>query len=66
MCRCFNCGSTEVSWQNDYDYQDLGCDGEVIIHKYICKNCEAEIWYFCRFDNDRNKEHQKRMYKDGD
>ena len=56
MYKCFNCGSSVVSWESDYDFQALGYETEGIAHQYICKNCGAEIWYLCRFDENDNKE----------
>ena len=39
---CFECGSTELIWENDYSYEDCGLDGEGIVHFYHCNKCRAE------------------------
>lgn len=45
MFECFHCGERKVVWQNDYDYEDLGYDGQGIVHMCTCSNCGAEIEY---------------------
>ena len=45
MYECFHCGERAVIWQNDYDFEDYGIDGDGIIHDLRCSNCGARITY---------------------
>lgn len=40
-----NCLERAVIWDNDYDYEDLGYEGEGIVHLLHCTNCGAEVEY---------------------
>lgn len=40
--KCFICGS-EVRWNSDFDYEDLGIEGVGIVHIYSCPQCGADI-----------------------
>lgn len=42
---CFHCGHRSVIWDCDYDYGDLGYDGEGIVQMLHCENCGAHIEY---------------------
>lgn len=55
MANCFHCGE-EVVWDNDFTYEDLGYEGEGIIHMCHCPNCGAEIEYRIPLDNDEEDE----------
>ena len=52
MCECFHCGARSVIWDSDFDFWDIGYEGEGIVHFCHCENCGAEIEYYIRFDND--------------
>ena len=39
--KCFLCGH-KVMWQSDYDFEDFGCDGEGIVHTFVCSHCGAD------------------------
>ena len=43
--KCWHC-NTEVIWDCDYDFDDIGYDGYGIVSVFHCPNCEAE--YECR------------------
>ena len=45
MYECFHCGHRAVIWQNDYDYSDMGYEGEGIVHTLHCSKCGADIEY---------------------
>lgn len=42
---CFHCGSRSVIWDCDYDFDDLGYDGEGIVQMLHCENFGANIEY---------------------
>ena len=42
---CFHCCTNSVIWDNDFDYEDFGYEGEGIVHICHCTNCGAEIEY---------------------
>ena len=42
MLKCYLCNG-EVSWQADDAFEDYGYEGEGIIHRYVCRECGAEI-----------------------
>ena len=39
--RCFLCGGRCI-WQNDFDLEDCGYEGQGIVHFYTCSKCGAE------------------------
>ena len=45
MFECFNCLHRTVVWSADYDFEDLGYEGEGIVHMCRCIHCGAEIEY---------------------
>lgn len=45
MFECFHCGSRSVIWDNDFDFEDFGYEGEGIVHICHCTNCGSEIEY---------------------
>ncbi len=46
MFECFHCLSKSVIWDNDFTYEDVGMDGEGIVHMLHCENCGATIEYY--------------------
>lgn len=52
MYECFNCHKKTVGWVGDYDFSDLGYDGEGIVSIYHCSNCEADIEYAIPFEEE--------------
>lgn len=45
MYQCFHCGINAVVWDNDFSFEDIGLDGEGIVHMCHCTNCGAVITY---------------------
>lgn len=45
MYQCFHCLQNSLVWQNDFDYEDFGYEGEGIVHILICSNCNSEVEY---------------------
>lgn len=40
MPNCIMCGA-ELIWQNDYDFEDYGIEGEGVVSTWDCPNCGA-------------------------
>lgn len=47
---CFHCGG-EVIWSGDFSFDDYGMGGDGVIHELYCKDCGAEITYYCKEDD---------------
>ena len=45
MYECFHCGCKTVVWQSDFSYEDMGYEGDGIVHICQCSHCGAEIEY---------------------
>lgn len=45
MYDCFHCGEKAVSWDADFDPDDLGYEQQGVIHELHCNNCGANIIY---------------------
>lgn len=43
MYECFHCGNRLVVWDSDFDFSDLGYEGDGIVHFCHYVNCGAEI-----------------------
>lgn len=54
MYQCFNCLSMSVIWDNDFDFEDFGLDGDGIVHVCHCTNCGAEIYYYVTLEKGEN------------
>ena len=50
MYQCFHCLSYSVIWDNDFNLEDMGYEGDGIVHICHCANCGAEIQYIVRTD----------------
>ena len=48
MYECFHCLKKAVIWDCDYNLEDIGEEGEGIVHECHCTNCGAEIRYILR------------------
>ena len=48
MANCISCGH-ELVWQNDFDFEDYGCEGDGIVSVWYCPNCGAmhEVYISC-------------------
>lgn len=51
MYQCFHCGTNSVIWDADFDFDDMGYEGNGIVHICHCSNCGAEIEYKVKIDN---------------
>ena len=50
--QCFHCGKIAIQWDADFDYDDMGYEGQGVVHIMHCTNCGAEIEYRIPFDED--------------
>ena len=51
MAQCFHCNGDNLIWDSDYDYADLGYEGEGIVQMLHCKDCGAIVEYKIPIDN---------------
>lgn len=56
MYECFHCGAKAVIWDSDFDFSDLGLEGEGVIHFCHCTHCGAEIEYRISCDTETDNE----------
>lgn len=49
---CFHCLNKSVIWDNDYTFEDLGYDGNGLVHLCHCASCGAEIEYRIPMEDD--------------
>lgn len=54
--QCFHCCTNSVIWDNDFSYEDMGYEGEGIVHICHCVRCGAEIEYRIPLDSNDNDE----------
>lgn len=52
MYECFHCGEKAVIWDSDYNPEDIGIEGNGVVHMCHCTNCKAEIQYIIMEDED--------------
>ena len=52
---CFHCCTKSVSWDSDFSFEDMGYEGDGIVHIRHCNNCGAEIEYRIPFPNDEEE-----------
>ena len=45
MATCFHCMQDTVVWDADFDFEDMGYDGEGVVNCCHCTNCGAKIEY---------------------
>ena len=45
MYQCFHCCQMTVVWNSDFTFEEMGYDGEGVVHICRCSNCGAEIEY---------------------
>ena len=43
--QCFHCGEHAVYWDNDFMFEDMGYEGNGVVHICHCVNCGADIEY---------------------
>lgn len=57
MYECFHCLQKAVIWDNDFTFEDMGYEGEGLVHMCHCTNCGAQIEYaISQEDEDESKE----------
>ena len=49
--QCFHCLSESVIWDNDFDFEYFGYEGEGTVHCCHCANCGAEVEYRVPFND---------------
>lgn len=49
---CFHCGKDTVIWDSDFSFEDIGYEGEGIVHLFHCTHCDAEIEYRIPFEDE--------------
>ena len=55
MFECFNCLTRSVIWDADFTFDDMGYDGDGVVHICHCSNCGAEIEYKVRFGEEKEQ-----------
>lgn len=45
MYECFHCCREAVIWDSDFSFEEMGYEGEGIVHICHCTKCGAEIEY---------------------
>ena len=45
MYECFHCGMRAVIWQSDFTFEEMGYEGEGIVHICHCEHCGADVEY---------------------
>ena len=45
LYECFHCGAKAVAWQSDFTFDDMGYEGDGLVHFCECLNCGARIEY---------------------
>ena len=53
--------SNSVCWSCDYDFEDMGYEGEGIVHICHCANCGAEIEYRIPMNQEEEPEDDNKM-----
>ncbi len=56
MNTCFHCGSEKVVWDSDFSFEDVGYEGNGIVHFLHCAECGAEIEYRIGFETEQQDE----------
>ena len=56
LYQCFHCGHQSVIWDCDYDFEDMGYEGEGIVNCCHCTNCGAEIEYRVPIRREENED----------
>lgn len=46
MYECFHCLNRSVIWDSDFSFEDVGLEGEGIVHFCHCTVCGARIEYY--------------------
>lgn len=60
MYECFHCLARAVIWDADFSFEDVGYEGEGIVHYCHCANCGAQIEYYISCEDfEDGKEEEK-------
>lgn len=59
MYECFHCLARQVGWDADFSFEDMGYEGEGLVHILHCNNCGAEIEYCIRLDEEDEDESER-------
>lgn len=51
MYECFHCCARAVILDSDFSFEDVGMEGEGIVHFCHCSNCGAQIEYYISLDS---------------
>ncbi len=54
MYQCFHCLNNSVIWSGDFTFEDMGYEGEGIVHICHCTHCGAEIEYRIPIDTEES------------
>lgn len=52
MYECFHCCARAVIWDADFTFEDVGLEGEGIVHFCHCSNCGAQIEYYISLEDE--------------
>lgn len=52
MYECFHCCERAVIWDSDFMFEEVGREGNGIVHFCHCTKCGAEIEYYISLDED--------------
>lgn len=56
MYECFHCCARAVIWDSDFTFEDVGMEGNGLVHFCHCANCGARIEYYISFDAEADEE----------
>lgn len=56
MYECFHCCSRGVIWDADFSFEDVGLEGEGIVHFCHCENCGATIEYYISLEEEGSED----------
>ena len=59
MYECFHCCARAVIWDADFSFEDVGYEGEGIVHYCHCTNCGAQTEYYINCEDLENAEEEK-------
>ena len=59
MYECFHCCARAVIWDADFSFEDVGYEGEGIVHYCHCENCGAQIEYYISCEELEDGEEEK-------
>lgn len=64
MYWCFHCLTKSVIWDSDFSFEEMGYEGEGIVHICHCAHCGAEIEYRIPFDTDEEDEQKEEVHEE--